>query len=291
MRTRFSFPTSLNTSFLDVAVMLTSEKNAIQVKKQITVRVLLILIVGIFIYLFLAIQSPLGKGGVLGIIWWTIGYFWILILLALPTDSKLVGLNLIIPTIKYSQKENRKVDSRSISPSDKIGSVVGIESILKSNGKVIYSNGEVGFVAEVIGNASVLMFEEDQQVVLTDTRNFYRKLTPNISLIIDSVTESQRVHNQIETLLERKEKMKFNSPALNELIDSQISVLASYVGEEFKSLHQYMVVRAKNDDALYEFSQWLNLQVEKGSGFLTDYRVLDYDDAKDYFKSVYRIEG
>lgn len=290
MRTKFSLPHSLDTSFLDVAIMLASANNGIQLKRQITVRVLLMFVAGIFLYMFLIFETPLGKGGILGVIWWTLGYFWILVLLSLPTETKQVGTSLLKPMYKYLQPESRNVATRSISPADKVRSLVGIEGVAKATGKVVYTTGEVGFIAEVVGNASILMFEEDQNTVLTDTRNFYRKLTPNVSVIIDSVTEPQRVQNQVAVAMQRQDDMKWNSPGLQSLMNSQISVLSDYVGEEFKSLHQYMVVRAKNDDALREFSQWLDLQVEKGSGFLTDYNVLDYDEALEYFQSVYKYK-
>lgn len=290
MRTKFSLPHSLDTSFLDVGVMLASANNGIQLKRQITVRVLLIFVAGIFLYMFLIFQTGLGKGGFLGVIWWTLGYFWILVLLALPTETKQVGLALLMPMYRYIQSDTRKIETRSISPAEKVRSLVGIEGIVKSSGKVVFTTGEVGFVAEVVGNASILMFDDDQNTVLTDTRNFYRKLTPNVSIIIDSVTEPQRVQNQVAIAMQRQDNMQLKSPSLQALMNAQVSVLSEYVGAEFKSLHQYMVVRATNNDALREFSQWLDLQIEKGTGFLTDYNVLDYDEALEYFKSVYKYK-
>lgn len=284
---RFKLPSSLDVSFLDLAVTLTKEDSAIQMKRQITIRVLFIAVVGILLYTLLAFYTPLMSGGIVPSIIWSIGYIWLIILFCAPTLTKQVGMNQIRPMINYLQKANREVGSRTASPVIPLKSIVGIEGVVQNTGKIVYSSNEVGYVYEVVGNASILMFESDTEHVMTASRNFHRKLTPHVAVTFDSATEPQRVERQVAHVLDQKDVLKFNSPQLQSLMDSQIGYLSQYVGREFKSLHQYMVVRAKNDTALHDFDEWVRIQIEKESGFLTDYRVLDFDEVNNYLREVY----
>ena len=287
MRKRYRLPYSLNSSPLDISVALSSSESAIQTKRQITVRVILIVITGFMLYLGLVTQTVLGSGGLLGILTWSIGYFWLLYLICIPTLTKQVGLNEVLPMFRYALGSNRHIGTRSSNLAKPIRDLVGVDGVEPETGKILYSNGEVGVIYEAVGNASILMFDEDKERVLQSTRNFYRKLSPKIAMLIDFSSEPQKVHKQVQSAKQRLENLQIDSPGLRQLLHSDIEFMSDVIGREFKSLHQYIVVRAKNDDALFEFDNWLLTQVEKDGAFLTDYLPLEADDVVQYFKGVF----
>lgn len=287
MRKRYRLPYALNASPLDISVALSSSDSAIQTKRQLTVRVILIVVAGVMLYMGLVTQTILGRGGVFGITTWTIGYFWLLYLICIPTLTKQVGLNEVVPMIRYAMGTNRHIGTRSSNLAKPIRDLVGVDGVEPETGKILYSNGEVGVIYEAVGNASILMFDEDKEHVLQSTRNFYRKLSPNISMLIDFSSEPQKIYKQVESAKQRQANLQIDSPGLRQLLHSDIEFMREVIGREFKSLHQYIVVRAKNDEALFEFDSWLLAQVEKDGAFVTDYLPLEADDVEHYFKGVF----
>lgn len=290
MRSRFKLPFSLNVSTFDLPVTFVTQGGNTLFKRQITVRTLVLVMVGVLLYFLLVTQTPLAGGGFIGIITWTIGYFWLIYLLAAPTKTKLIGASNLKAMYNYVAKSNREFNTTDDGFYEPIEKMIDIHEISEADSMVIFSNGDVGYIYELIGNASILMFEEDQAHVLGASRNFHRKLTPNVSIYYDSATEPQKTETQVVNLLDKQENLINKHPALMQLMDTQIDVLMNYVGNEFKSLHQYMVVRAKNPIALRDFESWLNLQMDKSSGFLTDFRVLDYEETCQYYKELLSAE-
>lgn len=285
MRNMFKLPFSLDINQLDVSINLTSSGGTFQLKRQITLRVLFVAIAGILLYIVLLFQTPFGLGsGFYGLIVWTIGYFWLLFKLCVPTLTKQIGMNQIRPMWKYLKKTNKQVFTKRASYKFPVEDLVGIAEY-EDNGKIYYANGDVGCVFEVVGNASILMFDADRDSVLISARNFWRKVNPNVSVVIDSVTAPQRVNENVVHMADRFENLKFESTGLRNLIVNQAGVLDNFVGQEFKSLHQYMIVRATNNEALHDFENWM--QIQNGSQFLKSYRLLKEEEGKRHLRDIY----
>lgn len=286
MRTRFKLPYGLHSSVLDIAVSISSE-NGLRMKRPVTIRVVFIAILGFFGYLLLATQTPLFSGNIVSIILWTTGWWWLVYLLCVPTLTKEVGMNMVAPMLRYAQPVNRTVLSRTSSLSMPVRNMVGMDGITPDKDLIVFSNNDIGRVYEVVGNASILMFDEDTAAVLKSAQNFYRKVSPKVSLMLDSATESQRVHNQVHAMEKREQNLMVKSKGLQSLVQSHQHVLKNYVGNDFKSLHQYMVVRATDVDALEDFHNWMQIQIDKDSGFLKSFRLLNSEESFDYLHEIY----
>lgn len=285
MRTRFKLPFSLNVNQLDLAINLSS-KNGIQFKRQVTLRVLLIAMLGFLLYLVLVLKTPMGiSGGVLGLIIWSVGYIWILFKICTPTLTKQVGMSEIMPMLKYLDGRNRKVTTKKISFKDEVESLIGIVNVDEDTGLIEFNTGEIGYVYEVIGNASILMFDDDRDRVLQGTRNFYRKITPNVSIIFDYVTQPQKVDRNVQHVIGQFDDLQYQSKGLKDLLVNQAAVLDNFVGQQFKSMHQFMIVRAKDRDSLNDLENWIAIQME--TNFLKSCRGLSGTDTLEYLKDMY----
>lgn len=285
MRTRFKLPFSLNVNQLDLAINLSS-KNGIQFKRQVTLRVLLIAMLGFLLYLMLVLKTPMGiSGGFLGLIIWSVGYIWILFKICTPTLTKQVGMSEIMPMIKYLDGRNRKVTTKKISFKNEVESLIGIVNVDEDTGLIEFNTGEIGYVYEVIGNASILMFDDDRDRVLQGTRNFYRKITPNVSIIFDYVTQPQKVDRNVQHVISQFDDLQYQSKGLKDLLVNQAAVLDNFVGQQFKSMHQFMIVRAKDRDSLNDLENWIAIQME--TNFLKSCRGLSGVDTLEYLKDMY----
>lgn len=286
VRKSYRLPFSLNSSAFDMAISLSKPNSLFAIRKPITVKVFLTVLLGLLLYFILITQTPLGKGGLLGISAWSIGFIWLLYIFCMPTMTKELGLNYILPAYAYTSTYNRNVYTRSVSYHAPVQSIVGIEHI-DEQGIVQFTSGEVGYVVELVGNASDLMFEEDTMHVLASASKFYSKIGTNVSYAFDYVIAPQRVDEQVDYLTKQREQLQAQSEGLLLLNQIQREILTEYVGNSFKSLHQYAVVRAKDAAAMQESLQWLRQQLNNNTFFISSYRVLPKKEAISYLRELY----
>lgn len=281
----YKIPYNLSSSVFDIELSIFN--NFGRSKRQVTLRTLLIFSVGALIYIGLMTNSFIGNGGFLGITIFTIGYFWFLVQLCMPTLTKQIGLNLFLPMFNYISKDKRYIPTRQTNLIKPIQDIIGIQGIEPETAKVIFSNGEVGLVYEVVGNASYLMFDADVRKVLSDANRFYKQVSPKVSITYDFAVEPQRVYKQVSSAIQLKRDLRVESEGLQSLLNNQINFLTTQFGSTFKSYHQYMVVRAKNDEALLDFEELLQRQVAGSFDFIADYQELNEEETLAYFKDVY----
>lgn len=286
--TSFKLPYGLNNSFWDMSINISSDNNAIRLKRQITLAVLIIFLLGVVFWFLILAQTlfNFSQGGILQTILWSVGYFWLLFLLCTPTATKQIGANFFVSTITYAIKSDRKVGTRAFEGLGPLQALVGIKGLTKE-GTIVFDTNEVGHIYELIGNASVLMFDEDRGSVLNGTRNFYRRINPSISLTYDTITSPQKTNVQIKNMKDEAQGLAFDSPNLKLLNQKESNVLRDWVGKEFKSIHQYVIVRAKNTDNLRDFDDWLQAQLSSSSNYLKDYRLLGLVETRNYLNEFF----
>lgn len=282
---RFKIPTSLDASFLDMEFTFRSKDGL--ATRPISAKTILIWLFSGLGLMYLLTGSFITSGGVVLSIIFSVVWLWLTFVLARTDKTKRLGLELLIPAINYTIKSNRHVSTRLVDGVKHMRDITGLDTVDEEDGMLHFVDGELGHVYAVVGSGSVLMFDEDKAMVLRKVDSFYRKLDTRVELFFDTVMESQKTEaQQYNTAIYYKNNQS-NSPGINALFEEQYSTLKYGVGGQFKSLHQYMVVKAKSLDDLRSFESLLFGDVENEGVMFKQAYVLDYKAAQKYFDSIY----
>lgn len=295
VRPSYRLPFSLSVKQWDISLLPQSSNGLFSLKRPVTLKVLIIFLVSVLAYLGILFRSPLVHGGILTIICWTIGYFGLVVLLCSSTKTKQIGFDWILPSIYYMIGVKRNVMTHSINNVGPALDIIGIKGITNDN-YVVFSNNEIGEVFEIVGYASILMFQSDLNAVIDATDTFGRNITQGINLTYDTQQAPQRVDLQLTSMRQQYAKLKKHYPkgvptGLKQIMNLNYQVLDSYVGQQFKSTHQYLVVRGPSRDLLDAFDQWLNSQLS--GNYLRSVRRLEdeetgHGELTNYFANIYQ---
>lgn len=282
---RFKIPTSLDMSYLDLEFNFRT-KDGLSFNKPLTAKSVIMYLISGMLLLYILLNTFIKSSVPLAVIFAVI---WILltILLVKLDNTKRTGLELMIPLLGYFSPNNRHLSVRSLDPIGPLKGLYGIDRVDEEDGLISFIDGTVGYAYQVVGNASILMFDEDKKQIIDKVDSFYRKLAPDTEVIFDTIKESQRTDEQVSNLVDNFKKLKINSPGLNHLYREQYDILNIGVGGRFKSLHQYMIVKANTMDHLEEFENLLYGDVENDQLMFKSATPLSYNDTIDYFKGLF----
>lgn len=150
--------------------------------------------------------------------------------------------------LEYIPRRSRIVKTGFGGDIKNFASITGITNFDKKTGIVQFYDGGYGVVYSVVGSASRLLFEKDQNLILDAVNNFYTKLPFNVEMITFTTKEAQKVYAQAYYLEERYKKLKAfgGDDELLELLEEEYDILKNHVGKEYTSIHQYVMLRADN---------------------------------------------
>ena len=296
---QFAIRTSMDSSALDM-VMNPSANSLFATKYEFTVKSFFGLAIAFFLLVWLVMQTPLQDSGVLGFVLWLPAYVILTWMLVGPTDTQELGLSYIPTFFTYFNKDRRIVSTRKIAPEANFADIAPIKEVRESDGLILMRDGTCMRTYEVVGNASILMFSQDRELVLRDVTHFYNNVRPQVNLMIDSESSPQRVVDQLNAKDYQILNLQNHSTdysnidprlvKLRELLQGEQIILRDVVGRNFKALHQYLTVRALSEDDLYTFESWL-MQVASGSNlYIKTARALEYDETVAYLKSLYSLD-
>ena len=140
----------------------------------------------------------------------------------------------------------------------------------------------------MVGSASILLFESDQEAILTRVDNFFKKWQTDSEVIFMTAKEGQKVYRQLANLQKRYENLQNDDQDLRDLAEEQFRILRDYVGSEFKSIHQYMVIKSDNKEALRVANGILQTEVENSALFIKQCVPLERDDTLEILRSIYQ---
>lgn len=285
---KFKIPMLLDTSYLDLEFTFRT-KDGLSLR-PLSAKTVLIILASIILWAFLMFQSFIPSGGVIAVIVFTLAWIFITTMMAKTDQTKRSGIELVIPLINYVPKHNRNLTVRLVDDVARLQNLTKVKDVTEEDAMIYFMDGTIGFAYRIVGSASILMFDQDKLMILNKVDGFYRKLDSNVELIFDTVKESQRTDVQVDSLKKRYKRYKqvgANSPGLDKLFREQYDVLKIGVGDRFKSLHQYLIVKANNPEALLSFEALLRSDVENEGIMFKRAEALSYDDTCEYFKSIY----
>ena len=246
----YKIPASLDENYLNMEIALQS-KDGVGVK-PLPVRVILVWLVGLLIMVYAVINggSPIAQAGIgmqvlFGAVWLCMVF-----VLSQMDKSHRMQIELLPAAINYMQKQNRSILTRKTSNANPFHQVVGINAIDPKTGLVTYADGTYAYWYSVVGNASVLLFKTDQDMILDRVDDFYRKMQPDCEILFVTTKEAQRVKKQMAHLMAQYKALEYKDSDIDLLVREQYDALKNFVGKEFKSLHQYMIIKGDNREAL-----------------------------------------
>lgn len=279
----YKIPSSLARSFLDHEIALSAGGWQM---KPLPVKVLLFWvgsIMGVFWIIsstFLKHASPLLL--VLVVIWWLAATAFF----GKYSKTKELNLKSVASVVNYFTPGARRVLTRRSSDPSAFYSVVGIDSV-DENGFITWNDGTVGQAYAVVGSASVLVFAQDKIAILDRVDAFYRKIDTTCELIWLTTKEPQRIWRQLANLERRNRSLEVADPELQELLEEQYSILTKYVGGSFTSIHQYLVIKADNLEALRRAHVVVEAEAEESALMLKQVIRLDGSETTEMYQAVY----
>lgn len=250
-RTIYKIPDSLDKNYGDTQIVLTTDKGLAM--RPLPIKVIGGLIFGFLFALWLVASSFMSYSPM-----WLRGTIFCLIMLILylllwPDHSGESKYQMIPALIDYLPSSHRVVYVRRTQPVNNFMHVSGINQIYPKHGLIRFTDGSYGYAYRVVGNASVLLFNEDRDVVLDRVDNFYRKMKTDYTLIYLTAREPQHVDNQLERLRIRYGKLQRAGLADRDLMaiaNMEYRLLNDEIGKHFRSIHQYLIIKAPNPEAL-----------------------------------------
>jgi len=285
---QYKIPTSLDVTYFDMEFNLKT-KNGLGVNKPVTAKVVIGVLLAVFGWFYIVFQTFIRHGGLGTIIGFTIVWIVFSVLLIKADKTRRMGLELVFSLINYLPKMGRYVPTRlsdNVYPLQKLYNIAAIDP---EDGLIHFADKHIGYVYHVVGSASSLMFEMDKRMILNKVDAFYRKLPVDVEVIYDTVYEGHVVDEQIASVAEDRKRLSVDSPGLKALLDEQHEVLDRAINNHrgLTSLHQYMIVRAPNEELLKEFENLVIGDVESEGLMFRLVRTLSYDEVVRYLKDFF----
>lgn len=282
----YKVPASLDRSFLDHEIVLSG--GGFQMK-PLPMKVLLFWVTSVLL-LFWVVTSTFVKGAdwyqvALVIIWWLVATAFF----GQYSKTKEMKFSSIPAFLNYAPRSSRMVVTRRNANPSPFYSIVTIDDV-DETGFVTWADGTVGQAYLVVGSASVLVFDQDKKAILDRVDAFYRKIDTSVEYIWLTTKEPQRVHRQLANLERCNQNLHVRDPELFELLDERYSILTDYVGGQFNSIHQYLVIKADNLEALRRAHTLLQAEVVGSSLMVKGCSMLDRSDLFDMLRVFYTAQ-
>lgn len=285
----YKIPYSLNMSYMDTTISLQTKDGS--VGKVVPMLAVMSYIFSLFGCLLIISKTYIGSMAstpqlVLFCILWAA----LTVVLSKYDGTRRMNVQRIMTLMNYLPPNARHVYTRTSKNAVPFWNIVGIEDVAK-DGLISYGDDTYGYMYRVVGSASILLFESDQNQILTRVDNFFRKWQCDTEVIFMTSKEGQKVYRQLAYLKKRYENLQTDDQDLRDLAEEQFRILRDYVGKEFKSIHQYMIIRSANKEALRVANGILQTEVEASSLFIKQCVPLERDDTLEVLRSVYQKGG
>lgn len=282
----YKIPDSLDKSMGDMEISL---KTSSGIGVRPTPIKLILAYIGSFLFLFLLVTKTFISHGGLGlIILFSILWAAMTVLLLKRDITDVSQAGLVVTMINYLPKRSRHVITRTTARANDFYSIVGIEDVGETNGLITFVDGSYGYMYRVVGSASLLLFDDDKNAILDRVDSFYRKMKTDYELIFITTRESQAIYKQIASLSDRYNSLKVDDPDLMAVANMEYYYLRDHVGGSYRSIHQYLIIKADNTEALLVGKNLLQSEVENSFMMFKQCVALFSDDIYDVLRTIYR---
>lgn len=256
--------------------------------RPLPVKIILFWIGSIIGWFFMISKTFITSGGACLVILFTILWFVATFLLLRQDKTGEIQANLVISMTNYLPKYLRRVITRNSAKANDFYQISGIRHIDEDRGIISFGDGTFGYMYRVVGNGSILLFDDDRKAILDHVDTFFRKMKTDYELIFITTKESQKVYRQVSALNHKYKNLTCDDADLLALANTQYRYLVEYVGGTYRSIHQYMIIKADNMESLNQAKLILQNEVESSTMVFKQCVALFGDDIYDVFRSVFR---
>ncbi|WP_424862868.1 hypothetical protein [Streptomyces sp. MMS24-I29] len=284
-KTSYKVPASLNRSFLDYEITLSTKGG--WAARPSPLKQLFFFGGGVLALLWMTTQTFIASSGPAFIALFVIWGLASIVYFGGMTKTKELRAMSVLALLAYVPTSARNVFTRrSSNPSD-FASIVGIDGI-DEDGRIHFADGGQGQVYLVVGSASYLLFDEDRVSILDRVDSFWRTVDTTCEWAFVTTTEPQRIYHQVASLERRNQALQIRDPDLIELQNEQYDILTQHVGGKFTSIHQYLLLKGKSEDALRRAHMVLQAEVEGSALMIKEAAVLDREETESMLRVFYQ---
>lgn len=285
-KSSYKIPYGLEQSYSDMMISLRSKDGS--VGKVVPMVVVLTYILSFLVCMFMVTKTFIGSmGNPIQIGLFVILWAALTVVLAKYDGTCRMNVQRVMTLLNYLPKRSRHVYTRMKNDAGPFWNILGIDSI-ESDGFITFLDKTYGYMYRVVGSASILLFDGDRDAIVSRVDNFYRKWDGDTEIIYITSKEAQKVYRQLANLYRRYENLRNDDSDLRNLGEEQARILKEYVGKEFKSIHQYMILKSNNKEALRVANSILQTEVETSSLMIKQCVPLDLEDEYPVFQSIFQ---
>lgn len=280
----YKIPTPLNRSWMDHEIGFAGGGWSL---RPTPTKQILFIVAGVALTVWLCMNTWVASSGAFLI---TVIAVWMLILtfyLGKVMKTKELRAQSLMALVSYAPKNAREVLTRKSSNPSQFSAIVGVVDV-SEDGLITFNDGTVGQGYLVVGSASTLLFDEDRIATLNRVDSFWRKVETNCEYAFITTKEPQRVYHQVASLEARNRALEVRDPDLIALQEEKYRHLVDFVGRQFTSIHQYLVLKGKNVEALRRAHMLLQAELEGSSLMFKDATMLDRDETYQLLQVFYR---
>lgn len=283
----YKIPYSIKVSKLDMPISL--RVGMVGPKKPVPLFVLILLFITSLLWGSLTYFMFKNEFGFLSLIVFTIAYimFNIIALKKQPNGER--GYKWFIPTLNYVfRSKNRHIQTRGTAKGKeiiKLNWAIPVEEVDTQYGFTHYTNGDIGLVLDIIGNGSRALFTDEMERIIIAFEQVLRQLDLNVSVTVESKQSKQDCSEQLANLEELRRKN--TSTTIGSLISERKSILQNEIESKFKSTHQYLHLRAPDEERLNTVLQLLKQQT--GQGLFRYMSIINGEQLLDRLEAFYSL--
>lgn len=286
IKNSYKIPYGLNEGYADMNISLHSKDGT--VGTVLPIKVVLTYVGSFLLCMYLMLNTFVGSmSTILQKVLFVLLWIALTLTLASYDTTQRMNMQLVPVALNYLPKSARHVYTRANKVATPFFNIVNIEDI-REDGLVEFIDGTYGYWYRVVGSASILLFDADKEAIVNRVDNYFRKWNSDSEICFMTTKESQKVYRQVSSLKKRYENLQSSDPELRELAEEQFRILKDYVGHEFKSTHQYMLIKANNKEALNVSVNILQSEIENSSLMIKQCVPLEYDDVVEMYQAIYR---
>lgn len=282
----YKIPDTLDKSMGDMEISLQSSDGI--GARPTPIKIILMYALSIILWFFAVAKTFIADGGIGLIIVFSALWFALTALMLHRDKTGLPQASLVVSMLNYLPKNLRYVVTRNNAPAKDFYTIAGIEDIDGEKGLITFTDGTYGYMYRVVGTGSILLFDEDRKAILDRVDSFYKKMKPEYELIFITSKEAQKIYRQVARLKERYDNLDFDDPELRAVADMEYNYLKNVVGGSFRSIHQYLIIKAENTEALTVGKNMLQSEVENSSYMFKQCTALFGNDIYDVFRTIYK---
>jgi hypothetical protein len=190
--------------------------------------------------------------------------------------------------IEYIPRAARRVSCRLGDNSGPFYSIVNIDKVDEDKGLIKFVDGDVGYAYRVTGSASILLFPDDRDAILDRVDSFFRNMKPDYEMIFITCKEAQNVKRQLRNMDARLSRLRYDDTELRALIEMEKFFLSEHVGGAYRSVHQYLVLKAHSEESLVMAQNALDSEVQYSTLMIKRCVALYDDELHGLFQTIYR---